>query len=238
MALIQLTQFEQLVTSYIPLVGSALDFQREKQIDKAIVSLYNETDALAVMVTQTVAAFLWWAAHMGSAAADAQGYADQIKDAITKANMNSEETWSVFLTQKYPADLRKLYADVKTLIDDATKKLAASQAAGLKKLEAEVAALETWKTKSVDPVVTGWNKFYANWSKTYRPAVKTLVQWQTKPKILADLLFPSIFDAWVTAVTGDKYTKAVTRAETAMMSTWVNDPQKVYNNVLTWLVTG
>ena len=237
MALINLTDFEQLIVSYIPLVGSALDFQREKQVQKALVALYDQSDALAVLLVKDIAAFLWWAYHVGSAAADSLGYSAQIQAALKKANANNEAIWNEWLDVKYPDDLKALY---KFITDEQNGKAAAQAkklASELAKLAKEIAALETWKNKTVDPTLTEWKQFYDGWKKTYLPLMRLLSKWESSPKALASYVLPPLMPELASALHKQTYQGTATSIEQALVNTWVNDPQDIFTGMLQWLVS-
>ena len=237
MALVKLTDFEQLVASYLPFMGSALDFRREKEIGKALLALYDQADALAVLSTQTIAAFLWWAAHIASAAENTRGYADEIQAAITKANTFNENAWKEWLTVKYPDDLRALYVKVTADIEAAKQQLRNESASGLRKLEAEIAALEKWKRNTVTPAIIDLRKFLSLFDKTYVPPLRTLIQWLDKPSVFAKWAILPIIDAMPAGLREKAVQKRVTAMEQIFVGTWNNDPGAIWSSIQTWLVT-
>lgn len=237
MALININGLEQLVASYLPFVGQALDFQREKQVQKALVALYDQSDALAVLLVKDIAAFLWWAYHIGSAAADSLGYSAQIEAALKKANVNNEAAWTEWTEVKHPADLRALYTFITNEQNSKAAAAAKKVAADLAKLAKEIAALQLWKSKTVDPTLTDWRRFDDTWKKTYLPLVRVLSKWETSPKTLASYVLPPLVPMLAAALRKPAYKDASTSIGLTLVNTWVNDPQDVFTGVLEWLVS-
>ena len=238
MALIKLNELEQEIGSFLPFIGSVIDFKRVQQVSKAIGALYDQTDALAVLVVQDIAAFLWWAAHLAAAADDALGYSAQIQTAIDHANARNMETWQLWLNVKYPADLRSLYDALQAEIDQVRKGIPKQQHINLKPILRRLSALEHWQKVTVTPELTKWTRFYDSWRRTYRPPVLTLIGW---------LRHPATFGKWaVMPVLSETPSQLRKRANSALAAsiglaltqTWTSDPQPIFDAVTQWLVTG
>lgn len=233
---VDLTGFEQYIASYIPFIGNAIDYKREQEIQKALVQLYDEADAVTVLLVKFISAELWWASHIASAAADALGYAGQIKAALAKADSDMLDTWAKWLTVKYPADLRKLYSNLVNQIDAVKKELSKEQKANLKPLEDAIAALQKWKKDTVTPELKSWLTFHALFKKTYAPPLHTVIGWLHKPATLADFVALPLIGVLPTDLRKPAAHTAATSIATALTDTWANDPQKVYESVLDWLL--
>lgn len=238
MALIKLNELEQEIGSFLPFIGAVIDFKRSQQVSQAVSDLYNQTDALAVLVVQDIAAFLWWAYHIASATDDALGYSAQIQAAARAEGDYNAQAWTEWLNAKYPTDLRKLYAVLHAELDAVKGSIPKRQRINLRPLERAIADLDKWRKVTVTPDLRQWNLFYGNWKRNYMPPLLTLRRW---------LKTPSTFAAWGTlpilshaqSTLRDKANQGLATAiETALIQTWVNDPQPVYNAVLQWLVTG
>lgn len=227
-----------LANSYLSVVTGILGLEQQAAVDKAIRDLYNEADALAVMTVKSVSAFLWWAGHIASAAADVNGYGGQIETALRKAGKFQTDAWNLFLTVKYPADLQSLYDTLHGEVSDTGKKLTAAQAKGLGKLEGEIAALLHWKKVTVTPQLTLWRRFYASWRTTYLPPITTLQTWLASPAKFAQWSILPIMAAMVTTLKDRSHATLAASIESALTATWTSDPQAVLDNVLAWAVSG
>lgn len=237
MALVDLNKWEQLVASYLPFVGSALDFAREQQTDKALKSLYDQADALAIILVQEIAGFLWWAAHIASAASDALGYSVQIQAALAKADSDILEAWTEWVNVKHPADLQSLYDTLRGEVKTVHDTIKVTQKANLKPLEAEIAALQKWRLDTVTPALKAWNFFYATWKDTYLPPIQTLKRWLKSPNTFSAWALPPLMSAAPLAISAANNKTVSTAIERALIATWTNDPQAVLDNLLQWLVS-
>lgn len=225
-----------LTDSFLGVVAQLVGLESQIQIEKAIRTLYDEADQLAVMTVKSIAALLWWAAHIGAATGTADMYGAQIQAALTAAGNHSAATWREFLTVKYPADLHALYDTLHGESKLAHRQLSNNQAKGLGQLAAEIAALMHWRKHTVTPELVAWTRFSRAWKRDYLPIVRTVGLW---------LKTPSTFGAWaampiLTAAAGklaqqDNATLA-TAVEQALAQTWANDPNGTLNSALAWLV--
>lgn len=234
MALFKLNDFEQLVASYVPILGQVVDFERTKEEQKAIVSLYDEADILAVTLVKVISATLWWAAHIASATGDALGYSEQIKEAIDKANADNVEAWRIWLDEKYPADLRSLYAALEGSVKTVHKTVHTTQKVNLKPVWAAIKALQDWKTKTVTPTLTQWEKFYATWNKTYRPPVLTLASWLRSPNTFAMWALPPLVANMPSQLRKPVSLTPATNIALILTQTWTNDSDAIMNAILEW----
>lgn len=217
-------------------LGNLIGFWRSQSTDAEINKLYWQTDGLAVLVVKQLVAFLWWASHIASAAADQLGYSAQIQAALAKADIDMFTAWAEFLDVKYPADLRKLYSQLTADIDNAVNRHHKTQQPNLKRLLAEVAALVTWKNKVATPELNQWKQFHLRFDKTYVPPLRTLIKWTGSPKTLADFVLPAIIPGLVTALGKPGYKRQATKLEQELMATWVNGPDVILDNFYEWLL--
>ena len=225
-------------SSFVGLAGSVFGLAEQANTDRALTALYDEADRLAVMTVKSVTALLWWAAHIGSAAADAEGYGAQIRKALTDAGLYGLDTWREFLNVKYPDDLQSLYDTLHSEISDTGKKLTAAQAKGLGKLAAEIAALIHWRKVTVTPDLVKWTRFYAAWQKTYLPPLGTLMGWLASPSKFTTWAIMPLMNAALAELSDAGNVKLSTAIEQALTATWRNNPQGTYDSVLAWLVAG
>ena len=235
---INLTGFEQLIGRFVPFVGQVIDFKSEQQLDAAVKDLYSQTARLAILTVQEVAAFLWWAAHIAAAGDDALGYADQIQSALAKANADEMEIWREWINVKHPEDLRALY---NALLAEVAKELKAFKAANkvnLKPLEQAIAALQKWQKDTVTPDLKAWNTFYAAWRKTYLPPVQTLTHWLHSPATFAEWAILPLLAVSPSALRKQSTQHIATAIEAALVNTWQNDPQALFDSMAEWLLAG
>lgn len=213
-----------------------LGISTEKSLADEIKRLYKEADSLAVLTVRVTAALLWWASHIASAAADANGYGQQIQAALKKADANTLAAWQEWLNVKYPADLRKLYSDLSGQIGETRKAIPKVHKVNLKPIEAEIVALEKWKKVTVTPELKSWLTFAATWKHTYQPALHTLLGWLHKPITLADFLALPLIGALPAYLHKPAARTGSTAIAAALAATWANDPDVIYDAVLDWLV--
>jgi hypothetical protein len=214
------------------LAGSAI-----RNTDQALARLYREANGLAALVAEFVIAELWWAAHLSTAIADLWGFMDRAGDSINTLAHNQDEAWSQFLAHKYPADLRDLY-------DRLVARIPAQQKVNLKPIEDAIKRLQhddqkeqTWRAKIADPRLNQWVKFYAAWKTTYAPPLRTLRDWLKHPAHLASFALPSIVAGLPSQLRQSGSLSSATSIELALVTTWTERPDMVYNAVINWLVT-
>jgi len=237
MALIKLTEFEQEIGSFLPFIGSAIDYTRSKELAKAVSTLFDQTDVLAILTVQEIAAFLWWAAHIAASTGDALGYSAQIEAALDAANKANLATWSEWVNVKHPADLNALYRLISVEIDQLLKARSRALGGALGKLQAEIVALQKWRKRTVTPTLAKWTKFDAEWIKTYRPPIDTLRTWLKEPGKFAEWAITPLITVAPSAVGKKSAKRNVTAIERAFVATWTNDPQPIWNAVLDLLVS-
>jgi hypothetical protein len=237
MALINLTEFEQEIGSFLPFIGSAIDYTRSKELSKAISTLYNQTDVLAILTVQEIAAFLWWAAHIAASTGDALGYSAQIEAALNAANRATQATWAEWVNVKHPADLNALYRLITAEIEQTLKARSKALGGSLGKLQAEIVALQKWRKHTVTPTLVKFVGFYGEWNKTYRPPIDTLRNWLREPGKFAEWAIVPLIHAAPAAVAKPAAKRSATAIEQALVATWTNDPKPIWNVALNFLVT-
>lgn len=219
-------------------VLSLLGIAQNESLSEQISKLYSEADALAVFTVKVTVALFWWASHMASATADALGYSAQMQAEMAEANKYELETWTQFLRVKHPAEIRRVYIRTTKRIQVVKKIIQRQQEVNLSAIRRELAELERWKKKTVTPELKQWLTFYANWKKTYRAPLHTLIRWQHKPETLVLFILGPLISAMPSGLRKATAKRSATAIEAALLATWVNDPDTVYSSVLDWLVTG
>lgn len=226
-------EFEVGVDDVLTLLGLAHD----ESLSDQIKNLWQADDALATFVIKTGVALYWWTAHIASATGDAFNYAVQIQNAMATANKYEMETWKQFLAIKHPAEIRRVYIRTTKRIEVTKKVMAKRQKVNLGPIKKELAALEKWKKNTVTPDLKHLMAFLHLWEKTYKRPVVRWVQWFKKPSLFAKWAAMPLVVQLPTTLRNKGARKHVTAIEAALLATWVNDPQTVYNSVLEWLVT-
>lgn len=214
-----------------------LGLAQGESLANQIKKLYKETDQFAVQVVRFMVAVLWWASHMASAASDARGYGAQIQAALKKADANTLATWQEWLNVKYPADLRKLYGDLEGSITSVKKSIPRQHKVNLKPIETELAALEKWKKQTVTPELKQWLTFYATWKKTYVKPMHTLISWLRSPGVLADFIALPLVSVLPSKLRERAAARSAFGIESALVATWNDNPQVIYDSILQWLVS-
>lgn len=238
MAIVNLSGFEQLVGRFVPFVGEVIDFKAEQALDKAVTDLYANVVRLAVMTVQETTAFLWWAAHIASAADDALGYSAEIRDAISRANALEMEVWREWVNVKHPQDLRSLYDTLLRELQRQLDALRAGNQESLKPLWKAIHELQLWRKNTVTPDLKAWNTFYKTWNDTYLPPVRTLTHWLKSPGTFAEWAILPLIAATPSALRKPITQRSATAIESTLMATWQNDPQPVFDAITQWLVAG
>lgn len=218
-------------------VFTLLGISQNEAIEDAIKTLYNETDALAVLVVKVIIALFWWASHIGSATADALGYSAQIEDAIKKANALNYQTWQTWINIKHPEAIRTLYVKHTEEVRTIRRIIEVKQQVNLTNVWKAIHALQAWRTNTVDPELKNWRGFYALWRDDYKPAVITLRRWLASPSLFAAWATPPILHRLPTVLNESTQRNSATAVTVALTHMMQNNPQAVYDNVLTWLVT-
>lgn len=218
-------------------VLTLLGIAHDESLSDQIKQLYKEADTLAVFTVKVVAALYWWTSHIASATGDAFNYAVQIQNAMATANKYELETWKQFLAIKHPTEIRRVYIRTTKRIEVTKKVMAKQQKVNLGPIKRELAALEKWKKNTVTPDLKKLMAFWHAWENTYKKPVVQWVQWFKKPSLFAKWAAMPLVVQLPTTLNNKGACKNVTAIEAALLATWVNDPQTVYNAVLDWLVT-
>lgn len=214
-----------------------LGFAKGESVDDALTRLYGDTNRLAILTVKFIVAVVWWGSHIGSAASDAYGYSAQIRAALAKADDNLLTVWREWLDNRYPTDLQALYDDLYGQIVATQKSIPKQHKVNLKPIEKRLAALETWKQKTASPELRRWTRFYATWKHTYLPPLRTLIRWLHSPRTFANWALPPLLAQAPSTMRKPSMRKRTAAIETALLASWVNDPQVVYDSVLKWLVS-
>lgn len=217
-------------------VLTLLGIAHDESLADQVKQLYKEADTLAVFTVKVVAALYWWTSHIASATGDAFNYAVQIQNAMAEANKYELETWKQFLAIKHPTEIRRVYIRTTKRIEVTKKVMAKQQKVNLGPIKKELAALEKWKKNTVTPDLRHLMAFLHLWEKTYKKPVVRWVQWFKKPSLFAKWAAMPLVVQLPTTLRNKGARKHVTAIEAALLATWVNDPQTVYNSVLEWLV--
>lgn len=221
------------LSDVLTLLGIASNESMAQELNR----LYKEADSLAVFTVKVTVALFWWASHMASATADAFSYAAQIQAALATANKHELATWTEFLSIKHPAEIRKVYIRTTKRIQVVKREMAKQQKVNLGPIKKELAALQKWKKNTATPELRSWMAFRATFKKTYLPPLRTLIKWTHKPSTLADFVAMPLIGVLPTYLHKTAARSHATAIEAALLATWVNDPQTIYNAVLKWLVT-
>lgn len=215
-----------------------LGLEQGESLSEEVARLYREADSLAVFTVKVTIALFWWAAHMGSATADALGLAAQMQAESATVNKYQLQAWQTFLSVKHPAEIRRVYIRTTKRIEVTKKVMQKASKVNLAPIKRELAALERWKKHTVTPDLRAWNTFHRNWDKTYLPAARTVIRWRKHPADFAHWAIMPLIAAAPPALRKPAAKHASTLIAAELVNTWQNDPQTVYNHVLKWLVTG
>lgn len=219
-------------------VLTLLGIAHNESVAEEISRLYKEADSLAVFTVKVTVALFWWASHMASATADAFGLAAQMQAESKTVNEYQLQTWKDFLTIKHPTEIRRVYIRTTKRIQVVKREIAKQQKVNLGPIKKELAALEKWKRATVTPELKQWTNFYAAWKGTYVKPMNTLVGWLHKPSTLANFVALPLIAVLPSNLRKPTALRHATAIETALLATWVKDPQAVYDAMLNWLVTG
>lgn len=219
-------------------VLTLLGIAHNESLAEEISRLYKEADSLAVFTVKVTVALFWWASHMASATADAFGYAAEIQAESKTVNDYQLETWKDFLRIKHPAEIRRVYIRTTKRVEVVKREIAKQHKVNLGPIKKELAALERWKKNTVTPDLKSWVSFRATFKKTYLPPLRTLIGWIHKPPTLADFVAMPLISVLPTYLHKTAARSHATAIEAALLTTWVKDPQTVYDAMLNWLVTG
>ena len=226
-------EFEAGLNDILNLVGLA----QGESVQAEIARLYREADSLAVFSVKSIVALYWWAAHMASATSDALGYSQQMLDENKTINADQLNTWKTFLSVKHPRDIRLIHIHTTNRIEVTKRIIQRINSAELAKLAKEIAALETWKRKTVTPDLRKLLAFLAAWEKTYKPAVARWVTWFGTPSGFAQWAAGPLVVQLPTTLKLRRHEKSATAIEAALVKTWLNDSNVIWGAVSQWLVT-
>lgn len=202
-----------------------------------IARLYREADSLAVFCVKSIVALYWWASHMASATSDALGYSQQMLAENTTTDQDQLNTWKTFLSIKHPAELRKVYIHTTDRINVTKHIIQKINNAELAKLAKEIAALETWKKKTVSPDLKNLLAFLKAWESTYKAAVVRWVAWFKAPGEFAKWAAMPLVAQLPTTLNNAAAKGSATAIEAALVKTWANDSGAIFTAFLDWLVT-
>lgn len=208
-----------------------------ESLQQEITRLYQEADSLAVFSVKSIAALYWWAAHMASATNDALNYAQQMKAESATTNADMLNAWTTYLKIKRPADIRKVYIHTTDRINVTKRIIQQVNKAELAKLAKEIAALETWKNKTVTPDLKNLLAFLKAWESTYKAAVVRWVAWFKTPSLFAQWAAAPLVVQLPATLSNASAQVAATAIEAALVNTWLRDSNKVWDMVSAWLVT-
>lgn len=229
-----LPDLESGLSDVLTLLGIA---QSESLADQ-IKQLSEETDSLAVLTIQAVVALMWWCSHMGSATADALGYAAQMQAEMKTSNEYELESWTRFLKVIHPEEIRQVYIRTTKQIEDVKKVTEVKQKVNLTPIKKEIAALQKWEKHTVNPDLKRLMAFWHAWEKTYKAPVVRWVSWFKKPSLFAQWAAAPLVAQLPTTLTSKAAQKSAAKIAAALVATWQTDPDAIYNSVLSWLVAG
>lgn len=230
----ELEGFEGGVDDLLTLFGIA----HGESEDKAIKELGQEANALAVFTVKAVIALFWWAAHIGSATADAFGYAAQIQAALAEANRYNLEAWQKWTKATHPENIANVFLRTTREVHITRKIIETKQKVNLKPIKREIAELEKWKKRTATPELHGWMTFDAQWRKHYAGPVRTLADWLKSPGSFARWAAPPILSWEASNLHKSRYQHSLTSIAALSVATWARDPDRIYDGILEWLVTG
>jgi hypothetical protein len=230
--LVDAPEFEAGLDDILTLLGLA----HNESISREISRLYGEADSLAVFSVKSIVALYWWAAHMASATSDALGYAQQMLDENKTTNQHQLDTWKTYLGIKRPQEIRRIYIRTTKQIQVTKRVIQKVNASEIAKLKKEIAALETWKKKTVTPDLRRLLAFLKAWESTYKRVVVRWVTWFKTPSDFAKWAAMPLVVQLPTTLTNVRAQKSVTAIEAALVNTWAQNPDVIYNSVLEWLV--
>ena len=231
--LVDAPEFETGLNDVLTLLG----FQQDQSTQAEIARLYREADSLAVFSVKSIVALYWWAAHMASATSDALGYAQQMLDENTTINADQLNTWKTFLSIKHPRDIRLIHIHTTNRIEVTKRIIQRINNAELAKLAKEIAALETWKRKTVTPDLRKLMLFWHAWEKTYKAPVVRWVAFFKTPSLFAQWAAGPLVVQLPTTLTSASAKASATAIEAALVKTWANDSDIIWGAVSQWLVT-
>ena len=227
-------EFEAGLNDILNLVGLA----QGESVQAEIARLYREADSLAVFSVKSIVALYWWAAHMASATSDALGYSQQMLDENATTNADQLNTWKTFLSIKHPRDIRLIHIHTTNRIEVTKRIIQRINSAELAKLAKEIAALETWKRKTVTPDLRKLLAFLAAWEHTYRSPVVRWVKWFKTPSEFAKWAAYPLLVQLPSTLGTKRAQRPATAIELELLKTWTRDPDAIWTAVSTWLVTG
>lgn len=98
-------------------------------------------------------------------------------------------------------------------------------------------AIDTWRTKTVDPDLAKLNTFLQQWSKTYEPAVKVLLTWLRNPGTLATYVAGPIIAPLVGQLGTDAHKPGRDALTVLMVRSWDEQTNPVWEAILQWVVS-
>lgn len=214
-----------------------LGIAKNQSLQDEITRLYHEADALAVFSVKSIVALYWWASHIASATATALTYSQQMLAENTTTNATQLQAWRTFLNIKHPRSLKTVYIHTTRDIQVTKRIIQQLNNAELAKLAKEVAALETWKNKYVNPNLRNLILFLKAWEAIYKPAVSRWVRWFGEPRLFAQWAAGPLIAYLPTYLSTSNAQPPATRIEAALVNTWQRDPGVIWSAVQTWLVT-
>lgn len=226
-------EFEAGLNNILTLLG----LSQNESLAQEIARLYREADSLAVFSVKSIVALYWWASHMASATSDALGYAQQMLDENTTTNRDQLDAWKTFISIKHPRDIRRVYIHTTKQINVTKRIIQRVNAKELAALKKEIAALETWKKKTVTPDLKNLLTFLAAWQKTYKPIVSRWVAWFKTPSLFAQWAAMPLVAQLPTTLSAAAAQKSATAIEALLVKTWANDSGIIWGAVSQWLVT-
>jgi hypothetical protein len=226
-------EFEAGLDNVLTLLG----LSQNESVAQEITRLYHEADSLAIFSVKSIVALYWWASHMASATAYALGYSQQMLAENKTTNADQLNTWKTFLSIKHPNELRKVYIHTTDRINVTKHIIQKINNAELAKLAKEVAALETWKTKTVTPDLRKLLAFLSAWESTYKAAVVRWVAWFKTPSQFAKWAAMPLVVQLPTTLGNPAAKAKATAIELALVKTWANDSDAIWTAVQQWLVT-
>jgi hypothetical protein len=155
----------------------------------------------------------------------------------TTTDQDQLNTWKTFLSIKHPAELRKVYIHTTDRINVTKHIIQKINNAELAKLAKEIAALETWKKKTVSPDLKNLLAFLKAWESTYKAAVVRWVAWFKAPGEFAKWAAMPLVAQLPTTLNNAAAKGSATAIEAALVKTWANDSGAIFTAFLDWLVT-
>ena len=213
------------------------DLEFRGNVQAAFTKSFTILDMLQVIVAREIIALMWFVAHLSTATSELAGYFQEVAQDIERIERNEHDAWSLFLSAKYPADLRALYRDLSDLIDKKINDSANAHKVNLQPLWKAIKELQTWQKDKAIPDLNQWTTFYDRWKKTYLQPVTILTNWLSTPAEFGHWALPIVVSQLPSSLRSDAAKTSATSIAAILTGTWSNDANVIYNDVLKWLVT-